>query len=278
MSNNSHNNKHIPWWVNAVSGAVQATVVTAVGYPFDFVKARMQTKNHRSSWRCILDVFRHEGSLAFYRGSAMPWVSHMFKRPIQYPVSEWMKARLSETGMSGYGYNYLIGGSTGLIGPFFGTPLQVVKVGVQTSATGNTLDYIEQTWSRFGLKGFYRGFLTTCWKDFIFGASFVGNYYTFRDIFGCSEWYQNFFNGAAAHCITWFLFMPIDWVKTHIQRSEEKLTIRRALMNGYKTGGVTIFWRGVIPACARTIPVSGAGMVGFEWVRQGLSEGVVSKN
>ena len=261
-----------PWWVNAISGGTQATLVTITGYPFDFVKARMQTRKYKNSWKCTVDVFKSEGYRAFYRGSAMPWLSHMIKRPIQYPVSEWMKAHKPG---NGYLYNYFIGGLTGLIGPIFGTPLQVVKVATQTSSNethANSLEFIKYNWKNYGVKGFYRGFIATCWKDGIFSASFVGNYYTFRDIFGCSTWGQNFFNGAAAHCLTWFLFMPIDYVKTHIQRSEKKTTVRTVIHNSYVRGGPFVFWSGVLPACLRTIPVSGVAMVGFEYTRRKLTE------
>jgi hypothetical protein len=98
--------------------------------------------------------------------------------------------------------------------------------------------------------------------------SFIGNYYTLRDVIGSDVWYKNFFNGSLAHCLTWLILIPIDHVKTTIQKSEIKLTIREAVATTYRKGGVRIFWKGVIPACLRTIPVSGISMIGYEKIRK----------
>lgn len=59
-----------------------------------------------------------EGPMVLYRGATTPWISHLMKRPIQYPMAEKLKEQLPGTSN-----NYLIGGATGAIGPIFGTPL-----------------------------------------------------------------------------------------------------------------------------------------------------------
>lgn len=238
-------------------------MVTAVGYPFDLVKSRLQTGNYKNSFDCLKKIVSAEGLSGIYRGSLMPWISHMIKRPIQYPISEYLKEQE-------FTNNYVIGTVTGAIGPIFGTPLQVVKVAVQTSAgkdNKNSMSYVKDNYRRNGIKGFYRGFLPTALKDSVFGMSFIGNYYTFRDHVGTDTWYKNFFNGAAAHCITWYVFIPIDYVKTTIQRSEKKITTMEVIKNTTKNHGVRAFWKGVVPACMRTIPVSGVAMVFYEKIR-----------
>jgi len=115
--------------------------------------------------------------------------------------------------------------------------------------------------------GFYRGFISTAIKDTIFGGAFIGTYYTLRDIIGRDTWYKNFFNGAAAHCFTWCVFMPIDYVKTTIQKSEKHLRIRDVVKQGYNDYGIKVFWKGVLPACVRTIPMSGIAMLSYEKIR-----------
>lgn len=265
-----------PFLVNSLSGATQATLVTATGYPFDLIKGRLQARLYTNSWECLTSTIRSEGFLGLYRGSAMPWISHMLKRPIQFAVSEYLKTLSNSAHVTQnrkYVDNYVIGGICGFIGPIFGTPLQVIKVSVQTS-TGkevkNSFDYMKDTYKNSGIRGFYRGFIPTVIKDSIFGMSFVGSYYTFRDILGNDRWYKNFISGASAHCLTWYLFIPIDYVKTNIQRSKKEITVKEVIKSGYEKGGIKIFWRCVIPACLRTIPVSGVAMTGYEFVRQRL--------
>ncbi|VBB18589.1 mitochondrial carrier [Yasminevirus sp. GU-2018] len=278
-----NNKKRREFLANVVGGCVQATLVTITGYPFDLVKSRLQSGMYPNSMSCITGTIRNEGFIGLYRGSAMPWLSHMLKRPVQYPISEYFKKKVGESGVTkseNTFYNYLIGGATGLLGPVFGTPLQVVKVSMQTSMQAqnqstsnsdakmkNSWEYIKYNYNKNGIKGFYRGFVPTAMKDSVYGASFIGTYYTLRDAVGTDAWYKNFFSGATAHCITWCIFMPIDFVKTAVQKSEKKVSIAEVVKTSYRAHGVTVFWKGVIPACLRTIPVSGVAMMGYERIR-----------
>ncbi len=262
--------KHV--LINFLGGATQATLTIIVGHPFDLVKTRLQTGDYKNSFDCLKYSIRKDGILGLYRGCSMPWLSYLVKRPIQYPISEYMKENKIAN-------NYIIGAVAGSFGPVFGTPLEVVKVVVQTSAgteNRNSMSYIKENYKRNGLKGFYRGFLATVLKDSLHGMSFVGNYYTFRDYLGTDKWYKNFLSGAVANCITWYTFMPIDYVKTRIQKSESKLTVSEVIKSTLQEKGVKTFWKGVVPACARTIPVSGVGMVGYEWVRVFLTNNIRS--
>ncbi len=67
------------------------------------------------------------------------------------------------------------------------------------------------------------------------------------------------------------ILIPIDFVKTNIQRSSKPITIREVIKTTLKRDGPRAFWKGVLPACARTIPVSGIAMTGYEYVRAQLS-------
>jgi hypothetical protein len=266
-------NEFSPNFINSLAGATQATLVTITGYPFDLVKTRLQANRYPNTFECIKKTYMRGGITSFYRGSAMPWLSHMIKRPIQHPLSEYMK-NYAENNHATFFSNYFIGASTAVLGSFTGTPLQVIKVNMQSTLKDgakyqNSWQFIKYHYKQRGIVGFYRGFVSTLMKDGVFGMSFVGNYYTFRDIIGSDRWWKNFISSATAHCITWCLFIPIDYVKTTIQRNtNKKLTIPNVVRKTIKTDGLRVFWRGVIPACLRTIPVSGFSMIGYEFVRQ----------
>jgi len=271
---------------NTVGGVVQGTLVTITGYPFDLIKGRLQAGMYPTSWSCIAGTIKNDGVLGLYRGSMMPWISHMVKRPIQYPIAEYMKKRTTtESKGKNTILNYLIGSATGIIGPIFGTPLQVIKVYMQTSETyrnvvvkseekningpKTSFHYIRDNYRANGIMGFYKGFVATLIKDTVFGGAFLGTYYTLRDLIGTGTVYKDFFNGATAHCLTWMVFIPIDHVKTSIQKSgsDKNIRIRDVVKSTYNQQGIRGFWKGVFPACARTIPVSGIAMLGYEHVR-----------
>jgi hypothetical protein len=252
-------------FVDFIAGITQATLVTIVGYPFDLVKTRMQATQYKSFLHCCKKIIAKEGYLTFYRGSLSPWCSHLLKRPIQYPVQEKLKTYKLN--------NYVNGAVGGMIGPVFGTPFQVIKVGMQTSNISKTSgQFIKYTFDNYGLKGFYRGFIPTVAKDCLFGASFIGHYYTLRDLFEKQNnipWYvSSFISGATAHCLTWFMLIPIDYIKTIKQHPDETRPIQKIILDTMKTNGIRGFWKGVLPACLRTIPVSGIAMLGYEGIRK----------
>ena len=71
---------------------------------------------------------------------------------------------------------------------------------------------------------------------------------------GDDKLWKNFISGASAHCLTWVIFIPIDFVKTNIQKSKVKLTISEVIISEYSKGGIKIFWKGLLPVTLRTIP------------------------
>jgi hypothetical protein len=256
---------------NIIGAITQATLVTVVGYPFDLVKTQLQANKNTSTLKCVHNIIKQGGLKNLYRGSAMPWISHMIKRPIQYPLSEYLQTTLKNNGYILPHYNYIVGGISGVYGSMIGTPLQVVKVSIQThNNSKNSLDYIKHNLKKNGVKGFYRGFIATATKDFMFGSCFIGTYYTLRDMVGNDIWWKTFISGSIAQSFTWSLLIPADFVKTSIQKSEIKISVRDVVKANYNNYGIKVFWKGVIPACIRTIPVSGIGMVGYETVRRYL--------
>ena len=63
--------------------------------------------------------------------------------------------------------------------PLYGTPLQVVKVSMQTitnSEIKNGIQLIKNIFQTQGFIGFYRGFIPTIMKDIVFSGSFLGTF------------------------------------------------------------------------------------------------------
>lgn len=149
---------------------------------------------------------------------------------------------------------------------------------MQTSKANEytTTQYIREIISKKGITGMYRGLVPTIMKDTLFGASFLGHYFTLRDYFsanpvaGVPEWGTTFVSGATAQCASWLLLIPIDTIKTRAQRAGETRNIGQIISSTVRNEGILSLWRGVIPACVRTIPVSGVAMVGYEYIRNTL--------
>jgi solute carrier family 25 carnitine/acylcarnitine transporter 20/29 len=213
--------------INILASMTQATIVTGVGHPLDSIKSRLQTNQYPNTFTCLKQTITHEGVKGLYKGISMPFIAHLLKRPIQHPCAEYMKSKLMSNPNIKMNklHNYAIGGLSGMLIPIIGTPLQVIKISVQTANNkkiSNSYDYIKYNYQKNGLIGFYRGFICNIMRDGVYSASFVGNYYTMRDTFGSDTLLQNFINGATSHCLTVFIFIPMDYIKTNIQQSEKK--------------------------------------------------------
>jgi solute carrier family 25 carnitine/acylcarnitine transporter 20/29 len=244
-------------------GAAHAVSVTAVGYPFDLVKSRMQTHSYKSSFDCAVAVLRQDGVPGLYRGAASPLVSHLIKRPTQFVINETLL---------GLGWSpFLSGAFTGLLAATIANPLQLVKINMQTrNDLHSSLYFVRSFVSENGVAALYKGAAMTATKDVTFGAMFFGTYATLRGMTDTSP-ASNFANGAIAHCLAWAVGMPIDYVKTHVQRSVlddgGQKRVLQVIREGWAKGGLRTFWKGVLPACLRTLPVSGLGMLAYECTR-----------
>jgi len=257
-------------------GASQGATVTLIGHPCDTIKTRLQTGLHgKSMSSCIINTIRNEGFVGLYRGATIPLISHVVKRSYQFIVFHHLHEQI---GLNSY-LSGLLSGATGTI---IGVPLQVVKVNTQSSTHKqykNSLHFAKEHFKRKGIIGFYRGFKINLLKDSVFGSCFLGNYSFLQGLVKkytepktTLEHVGNFLAGGFAHMITWGVFIPIDHIKTKVQLADKNMTISTIIKNTIKTKEYLCLWRGVGPALLRIFPVSGGGMLVYEYVKKLVSQ------
>lgn len=254
---------------NIFGGIAHACIYTGVGHPFDTVKVRLQSYNY-GIYQSILYIYQEWGLRGFYKGVTPPLISHVLKRSIQYPMAEAMKVRMDgnwRTSPTDYRSNYIVGFTQAPLSSILGTPLQVAKIRSQTS-TDTPFRVLIEIHRTYGVRGLYRGFVPTLMKDTLFGGVIMGNYFTLRDRHGSGSKVQNFLNGGLGTALAWTVLMPIDNIKTNIQNKKEKMSIKTAVMEGYRQHGTLGFWRGLGPTICRVMIVSGTTMTGYEEVRK----------
>merc|ERR1712048_716560 len=146
---------------------------------------------------------------------------------------------------------------SGATGSLLGTPLQVIKINAQTTTRDqhrNAFTFMRQRIMDKGVLSLWRGLSASLAKDSSFGCVFMGSYDFLRKrLIGNDTHGKRFFNGAMAHVITWGMLMPVDFVKTGVQRSEvpiSPLTFTRQML---QTHGLLHFWKGSVPACIRAV-------------------------
>lgn len=251
------NNNIFPY-KQIIPGIMNAISITLIGHPIDTMKTMLQSNVHKN----VFDCMKNEGFKGLYRGMSPTLVSHLLKRPIQFPINDYLKDNF---GLGRYTAGFIAGGSMSIIG----TPLQVIKVNCQVSKTNeykNAFDFIPKYYQINGLKGFYKGFKITLTKDVLFGGSFLGTYDLIKSNLPNHKGVI-FVSGALAHCATWSVLIPVDNIKTKVQKSKTPLAISEAVKTTIKTEGIKGLWKGILPACARTIPVTGFSMIVYEYAR-----------
>lgn len=62
--------------INSLAASVFAV---AFGFPLDSVKTRLQTYKYNGNWHCIIDTYKNEGIMGFYRGLTAPLVCYFIE-------------------------------------------------------------------------------------------------------------------------------------------------------------------------------------------------------
>ncbi len=268
---------------NVIAGTTYAGLSTLVGFPFDTIKIKLQNKEYVSSRKAVMGVIKKEGISKFYKGGLISLFSHVSKRPLQFSLGEYLKKEKYLDG-TGSAKNFIIGVSSGIIISPIATPFQVLKIRKQTNVSKQSMvkDFL-YLYKSNGISGIYKGILPTVLRDCLFSTGLIGFYYTLRDTFGTGiktvKIYDHdipipldFISGSFSYCFTWSLLMPIDFIKTHIQKSESNVKISKIIVDNFQKGGLSIFWRGLLPTCIKTFPVSGIAMTGYEYTRTKLEK------
>ena len=240
-----------------------------------------------SPQKAVIGIIKNEGVSNFYKGGLISLLSHVSKRPLQFSLGEYLKKEKYLDG-TGLAKNFIIGVSSGIIISPIATPFQVLKIRKQTNVSKESMckDFL-YIYKNNGISGIYRGMFPTVMRDCLFSAGLMGFYYSLRDIFGSGikqvKIYDqvvpillDFINGSFSYCFTWSLLMPLDFIKTTVQKSDQKSEVKNKIsdiiITNYKQNGISVFWRGLLPTCIKTFPVSGIAMTGYEYTRKILEK------
>lgn len=129
---------------NALAGGIAGLSAAVIGQPFDTVKTRMQAQTIASTspWTHSVQLFKESGLRAFYRGSFSPIISKALSCGVCFSVVASTKSYLSFLGFdvsNPLGPPSLVAYAvSGLIESSFYTPIEAVKVRLQTAAKKTT--------------------------------------------------------------------------------------------------------------------------------------------
>ncbi|KAL2815314.1 mitochondrial carrier protein [Aspergillus granulosus] len=286
-------------------GAAGGVTQVLIGQPFDIVKVRMQTQAGQNAIQVARGILRHEGVLAFYKGTLPPLLGVGACISIVYTtfhtLSEITKSHTNRTTLS-IPETYLAGGLAGLANSLISGPIEHIRIRLQTlpqnqghnqswSKRPNVVSCIRAITAAGGIRALYRGQAPTMLREF-------GSYGVWFSVYGFllsrasnsttstpttstileakaeskPPTYKIATCGILTGHVLWTVNYPFDVVKSKMQadgfgRNQKYLRMRDVLTATWKESGWRGFWRGLGPTLVRSGPVSAGTFVVVEMVR-----------
>lgn len=208
-----------PPFVEFTVGAIAGGAGAFAAYPFDYIKSQMQTEhgkeNYNNGLDCLKDTLAQGGPLLLYRGAGITSLGNAPEKALKLNSHDIAKSMLisSNGGIITVGIEIFAGVIAGVVQVILTSPLETVKVGLQTSEL--TMEEIMEVIG--GLPGLFKGAEACIARDIIFNAVLFPVYSHVR--IGMPDC----FAGAIAGVLATFVATPTDVVKTRIL-SQDKYT------------------------------------------------------
>ena len=199
------------------TGAIAGGIGAVVAYPCDYIKSQLQTEHGKdkykgNGWDCFVETIQ-ENPLKLYRGVTVQVIGIAPEKGIKLGVNDVLSS-YSYSNLGGFPLEIQIlsGAVSGFCQVIASSPLEVLKVGLQTSNQS-----FEDVWiSVGGYKGLFRGASACICRDVIFTAICFPLYKELLDL-GLNP----FVAGAISGVISSFAATPPDVIKTRILAQDD---------------------------------------------------------
>jgi len=282
------------WWHYFIAGELGGMAGSILCHPFDTTKTRVQmlAEHRQSTLSFMRSIAAKEGVGALYRGMMYPFfgfgvlfsisfgtnglVRNHYIRQNERDETRFERLHLKPTELSMS--QLMVGGVfAGAASSIFRTPIERVKCWSQihgTSTIRSTFDLLRN----YGLfKGLWYGMWPTLTREVPQFAVYYPIYEatcavladpdTHGDKSQLSGW-KIFVGGASAGVWCWIITYPIDVVKTRIQAAPPGTyrNMFHCAADLWRSGGVRIYWNGIMPTIYRAAALHSAIFVVYERV------------
>ncbi|KAI0599763.1 mitochondrial carrier domain-containing protein [Biscogniauxia sp. FL1348] len=291
------------------AGAVGGIAQVLIGQPFDIVKVRLQTSaQYSSALDAATSIYKHEGPLAFYKGTLTPLLGIGACVSVQFGAFGYARRyfesvnagrALSSPSSSSsppplsYTQYYAAGAFAGVANSVISGPIEHVRIRLQAQPHGASrlyagpLDCVRQVSARGGgpLRGLYRGQAVTVLREAqAYGVWFLAFEWMMaadvarnrlphrRDV----PAYKVALYGGLAGEALWLASYPFDVVKSKMQTDGfgpdmRYRSMRDCFAQTWRAEGPRGFWKGLAPTLLRAMPVSAGTFAVVEATMRALS-------
>ena len=283
---------------NLIIGALAGMVASAVVFPIDTAKTRIQAADgatRLNTLQTIKKIIDEEGFLALYNGLVPVMIGAAPESAIQLSMYEFVLSTLKHAqhidGLASVPVHLqAMAGSVAGIATIVATnPLEVLKIRAQTSRDKkSTMDHVRE----LGLSGLYTGYQATWLRDIPFATIYFPLYSSVKSCMNgvctsslASAMVAGLFSGMMASLVT----TPADVIKTTVQSlpskvglagdaaGREKMDIRSAADLVLRSKGMGGFFSGVEARLGRMAPAMSISLCVFEGLRSFLGRGATLK-
>lgn len=233
------------------SGSFAGLAQIVTGHPFDTVKVRYIDYKKGSLSQCVKSI-QKGGWSNFYRGVYSPMVGSIFMNIKTFYTYSLIERHITEN-------SFISGSITGALLSSIESPTDLIKTRMQLSTRANYIETIRS----IGVTNMYKGFNITLSRNIISVGGFFWGYKTVKDMVD-NEYMGAVLGGSVAGLLCWGPSYPMDNIKTRIQSSSQRMTIRDACKNVYKEEGLRGFYRGFVPCITRSMFVNPFVFLAYE--------------
>jgi solute carrier family 25 (mitochondrial carnitine/acylcarnitine transporter), member 20/29 len=249
-----------------------------VGYPFDTMKVKLQS----TAGGIVQDKvpFSLNGLRLLYRGVVVPMLTAGIMQSMNFGVYDSTRRYIlrSDAKVSELHSSFLGGAISGLIMSGITTPIQLLKIQLQTHVTLSLTQLLYRDiflTRRWGI--LYRGFGVTAFSDTLGRGIYMYSYEVAKQVLT-----ENFSDqmpvlsirmtsAAYAGVISWLLLFPMDTIKTLVQSTYSGPSATAYLLQFIKTGeGIKVLYRGCLYAVIRAAPVAATILPLYEHTQEYL--------
>lgn len=292
------NNSRKSLVVNLLSGGIGGFCVVMVGYPFDFIKTRLQTSTTETLSSTVRSVWRSTGWRGFYQGATAPLIGvspifainfygyEMGKRLYDRHLGDGHKPDYSMQGGLPITQYAFAGAFSSMQTALIVIPADRIKVWMQLPRPANSdlarLNAIQVGLKLFregGIRALFRGTTATLLRDVPGLTIFFATYETLKakirpvgvETGSVKDVASVMAAGGMAGMTSWMISLPFDVIKSRVQAAREKDVLARArfptlvvLRELLKREGPTALYKGLVPVLLRAFPANAACFLGYE--------------
>lgn len=250
-----------------IAGLVGGLSGLVVGYPFDTIKALMQTKEaHNSIVNSARILITQTKSAGFFRGLTLPLITYGPVTSMGFGVYGNTLKFLQENNQiinSSVVNMFLAGSFSGFILTPIKNPFEVIRIQLQTNCKSEIKGpqkCIEEIYKKKGVRGFYSGLGALTLRDSVsFGIYFcVFDFFRSKGLqFGGNSFFVDLLSGGVAGSISWFTILPLDIIKTRLQANRnERTSFLHEFAIIYRNVGIRGFYKGLSAVILRAFLVN----------------------